>query len=79
VDRAVDVVYESMVDQPFKSKGYAILSIHHKSHDPGCVQAGRGSGHARTEKGRRRAAALRRREPGKGFPAAKTSTGECYA
>jgi hypothetical protein len=39
VDRAVDVVYESMVDQPLKSNRYAILTVHHRSHGPGDLQA----------------------------------------
>jgi hypothetical protein len=40
VDRAVDVVYESMVDQPLKSNRYAILTVHHRSKGPGRVRAG---------------------------------------
>jgi hypothetical protein len=79
VDRAVDVVYESIVDQPLKTNRYAILSVRHRSHGPGHVQVGHGGGHVGTERRRWRAAALHRRKPEKGFPAAKTSTGECYA
>jgi hypothetical protein len=40
VDRAVVAAHESTVDRPHNTKGYAILSVHHRSHGPGCVQAG---------------------------------------
>jgi hypothetical protein len=40
VDRAVVAAYESTVDRPQNTKGYAILSVHHGSHGPGRVQAG---------------------------------------
>jgi hypothetical protein len=60
VDRAVDVVYESMVDQPLKSNRYAILIVHHRLHSPGRVRAGRGGECAGV---RRRAIEARRRGP----------------
>jgi hypothetical protein len=40
VDRVVVAAHESTVDQPHNMKGYAILSVHHRSHGPGHVQAG---------------------------------------
>jgi hypothetical protein len=56
-----------------------IRTVRGRSHGPGREHATRGGGHAGTGRGRQRAAALRRREPEKGFPVAKTSTDECYA
>jgi hypothetical protein len=78
VDRAVSPVHGSTVDQ---AKGYPpdlIRTVRGRSHDPGREHATRGGGHTGTESGRRRATALRRREPGKGFPTAKTSASEHY-
>jgi hypothetical protein len=39
VDQAVGAVHESTVDRPLKAKGYAIPSVHRRSHGPGRVQA----------------------------------------
>jgi hypothetical protein len=54
-------------------------AVDHQSNGPGLACVGRGGGHAGTERGRRRAAVVRWREPGKGFPAAKMGAGKCYA
>jgi hypothetical protein len=73
VNRAVDTVLGSTVDQ---AKGYPldlIRTVCGRSHGPGRVHATRGGGYTGTGRGRRHAAALCRREPGKGFPVAKTS------
>jgi hypothetical protein len=43
VDRAVVAVHKSTVDRPLNVKGYAIPSVHRRSHGPGRVQA-RGGG-----------------------------------
>jgi hypothetical protein len=43
VDRAVVAIHRSTVDRPLNAKGYAILSVHRRSHGPGRVQA-RGGG-----------------------------------
>jgi hypothetical protein len=40
MDRVVVATHASTVDRPHNMKGYAILSIHHRSHGPGRVQAG---------------------------------------
>jgi hypothetical protein len=58
MDHAVVAAHESIVDWPHNMKGYAILSIHHRSHSPGLVHAGRGGKCAR---GRSGAAVLRRK------------------
>jgi hypothetical protein len=42
VDRAVVAAHECTVNRPHNTKGYAILSIHHRSHGLGLVRAGRG-------------------------------------
>jgi hypothetical protein len=81
VDCAVSPAHAhgSTVDQ---AKGYPpdlIRTVRGRSHGPGREHATRGGGHAGTERGQRRAAALHRRSLGKGFPMAKMSTGECYA
>jgi hypothetical protein len=61
VDHAVVVAHESTVDRPHNMKGYAILSIHHRSHGPRLVRAGRGGGCAGDRSG---AAVLRRKFAG---------------
>jgi hypothetical protein len=40
VDRAVSSAHGSTVDRPHNTKGYAILSVHPRSHSPGRVLAG---------------------------------------
>jgi hypothetical protein len=52
VDQAVGAVHESMVDRPLNAKGYAIPSVHRRSHGPGRVQA-RWRRRARRRQGRR--------------------------
>jgi hypothetical protein len=79
VDRAVNPVPGSMVDQ---AKGYRldlVRTVRGRSHGPGRERATRGGGHIGTERGRWREVVLRRRSLGKGFLAAKMSTCECYA
>jgi hypothetical protein len=56
VDRVVVAAHESTVDRPHNAKGFAILSIHHKSHGPGLVRVRHGSECA---EGRSGAAVLR--------------------
>jgi hypothetical protein len=78
VDRAMSPAHGSTVDQ---AKGYPpdlIRTVRERSHDRGREHATRGGRHAGTERGRWRAATLRRCSLRKGFPAANTSTGECY-
>jgi hypothetical protein len=61
VDHPVVAAHESTVDRPQHMKGYAILSIHFRSHGPGLVRAGRGGECAG---GRSGAAVLRRKFAG---------------
>jgi hypothetical protein len=42
VDHTVVAAHESTMDRPHIMKGYAILSIHHRSHGPGLLRVGRG-------------------------------------
>jgi hypothetical protein len=52
VDQAVGAVHKSTVDRPLNAKGYAIPSVHRRSHGSGRVQA-RWRRRARRRQGRR--------------------------
>jgi hypothetical protein len=68
----VGAVHGSTVDQPLKSKGYAIPAVCARSNGPGRVQAARGGDDAGE---RRRAAGARRREPSTALLATTLTTG----
>jgi hypothetical protein len=76
VDCAVNPVHGSTVDRTEGVRPALIRAIRGRSHGPGLVRAGRGG---ERNEGRGGAAALRRREPWRGFLAAKTSAGSSYA